>query len=86
MNIPYNNYKTQLCKFWEKEGKCKFNKNCSYAHGDHELRKPYEAMPKDVSSAYQKTLASANAQYDPENAHPLSNDTNAPRETNLQRS
>ena len=21
MNIPYNNYKTQMCKFWEKEGK-----------------------------------------------------------------
>jgi len=47
MNIPYNNYKTQLCKFWEKEGKCKFNKNCSYAHGDYELRKPYEALPKE---------------------------------------
>lgn len=29
------------------EGKCKFNKNCSYAHGEGELRKPYEAIPKD---------------------------------------
>ena len=55
MNIPYNNYKTQLCKFWVQEGKCRFNKNCSYAHGDHELRKPYEALPKDINAAYFKT-------------------------------
>lgn len=54
MNIPYNNYKTQLCKFWVQEGKCRFNKNCSYAHGDHELRKPYEALPKDINAAYFK--------------------------------
>jgi hypothetical protein len=50
MNVPYNNFKTQLCKFWEKEGKCKFNKNCSYAHGDHELRKPYDTVAKEQAS------------------------------------
>lgn len=54
MNIPYNNYKTQLCKFWLKEGRCKFNKNCSFAHGESELRKPYETLPKDINQAYQK--------------------------------
>lgn len=61
MNIPYNNYKTQQCKFWEKEGKCKFNKNCSYAHGDHELRKPYEAIPQEASKNFQQSLATPGA-------------------------
>jgi hypothetical protein len=58
MNVPYNNYKTQLCKFWEKEGKCKFNKNCSYAHGEAELRKPYEALPMDIGT-YQKATGAS---------------------------
>jgi len=44
LNIPYSNFKTQLCKFFEKEGKCKFGKNCQFAHGESELRKPYEVM------------------------------------------
>lgn len=48
MNVQYNNYKTQLCKFWVQEGKCKFNKNCSYAHGEEELRRPYDDLPKDA--------------------------------------
>ena len=42
MNIPYNNYKTQRCKFFDEQGNCKFGKNCSFAHGDHELRNPYD--------------------------------------------
>jgi len=42
MNIPYNNYKTQRCKFFDETGKCKFDKNCTYAHGDPELRNPYD--------------------------------------------
>ena len=44
MNIQYNNFKTQRCKFFDKEGKCKYGKNCSFAHGDNELRKPYDAL------------------------------------------
>ena len=54
-NMPYNNVKTQLCRFWQKDGKCKYGKNCSYAHGDFELRKPYHALPKDATQPYQKT-------------------------------
>jgi hypothetical protein len=42
LNIPYNNYKTQTCKNFEKEGRCKFGEKCSYAHGAQELRSPYE--------------------------------------------
>ena len=60
MNIPYNNYKTQLCRFWVQEGKCKFNKNCSYAHGEQELRKPYEPLPKDINAAFLKSSISGN--------------------------
>jgi len=44
LNIPYNNYKTQRCKYYEAEGQCKFGKNCSYAHGENDLRSPYEAL------------------------------------------
>lgn len=42
MNIPYNNFKTQTCKNFEKEGKCKFGEKCSYAHGRVDLRNPYD--------------------------------------------
>ena len=45
MNIPYNNYKTQRCKYFDENGVCKFGKNCSYAHGDQELRNPYDNLP-----------------------------------------
>ena len=44
LNIPYNNFKTQKCKYFfvETPGQCKFGKNCSYAHGDQDIRNPYE--------------------------------------------
>jgi len=32
-------YKTEMCKNWELWGKCKFEKTCSFAHGEHELQK-----------------------------------------------
>ena len=44
LNIPYNNYKTQRCKYFDDTGNCKFGKNCSYAHGDNELRNPYDTL------------------------------------------
>ena len=42
MNIPYSNYKTELCHFIEEGQKCKYGPNCTFAHGLHELKKPYE--------------------------------------------
>ena len=45
MNIPYNNYKTQSCKYYDKDKSCKFGANCSFAHGAHELRNPYDTLP-----------------------------------------
>ena len=51
MNIPYNNYKTQTCKNFEKEGKCKFADKCSYAHGTNDLRHPYEGYIQSNGAA-----------------------------------
>ena len=48
LNIPYNNYKTQVCKYFAENQTCHFGKNCTYAHGDAELRKPYEELPQDA--------------------------------------
>ena len=31
-------YKTELCTNWMVNGKCKFGKKCSYAHGESELK------------------------------------------------
>ena len=45
LHIPYNNFKTQKCKFFELNQYCKFGKNCTFAHGDEELRQPYEEIP-----------------------------------------
>ena len=38
MNIPYNNFKTQVCKYFEQTKQCHYGKNCTYAHGSDELR------------------------------------------------
>ena len=38
----FNNFrtkwKTEMCKYWEMYGKCKFGDNCAFAHGDSELK------------------------------------------------
>lgn len=48
LNIPYNNYKTQVCKYFEQEKQCQYGRNCTYAHGEDELRKPYEELPTEA--------------------------------------
>ena len=39
----YNNFKvkwkTEICRYWEIYGECKFGENCAFAHGDSELKK-----------------------------------------------
>ena len=39
----YNNFKvkwkTEICRYWEMYGECKFGENCAFAHGDSELKK-----------------------------------------------
>jgi len=37
-NIP--NYKTVMCKHWEKDGKCPFNEKCTYKHGNEDSGRP----------------------------------------------
>ena len=59
LNIPYNNYKTQVCKYFEQEKQCPFGKTCSYAHAKDELRKPYEELPADVGVGLEITNPNA---------------------------
>ena len=61
MNIPYSNYKTQICKFFQLEGKCKFGNNCSFAHGEDQLRKPYEPLPQNASLLMNQNKAAGTA-------------------------
>ena len=38
----FNNFKTkwktEICRYWEMYGECKFGDNCAFAHGDSELK------------------------------------------------
>ena len=36
------NYKIVKCKYWEKDGTCRYGTLCTFAHGDNELRKKSE--------------------------------------------
>ena len=41
MNNPQNNYlnyKIVKCKNWDKDGTCKYGNQCTFAHGEEELR------------------------------------------------
>ena len=31
-------WKTEICRYWEMYGECKFGENCAFAHGDSELK------------------------------------------------
>ena len=39
----FNNFKTkwktEMCRYWEMYGQCKYGNNCAFAHGDSELKK-----------------------------------------------
>ena len=41
------NYKTELCTNYESNGNCLRGSNCFFAHGNKELRKPFE-QPLEV--------------------------------------
>jgi len=47
MNVraQFNNYKTELCKYFENASQCKYGKNCTYAHSAEELRRPQDELP-----------------------------------------
>lgn len=45
MTNPYCNYKTVKCNLFE-EGQCRFGQNCTFAHGEAELRNPHDPMEK----------------------------------------
>lgn len=39
-------YKTELCRFFDEQGSCKFGRSCVFAHGKEELRKPLNCHPR----------------------------------------
>ena len=36
-NTMKTHFKTELCKNWEKTGKCEFRESCAFAHGYEEM-------------------------------------------------
>jgi len=52
------NYKTARCKFFEK-GHCKFGQNCSFAHGDQDLRSTNSFNSPQGSGMGHTTMGSA---------------------------
>jgi hypothetical protein len=59
LNIPYNNFKTQKCKYYEQNMVCKFGKSCTFAHGTEEIRQPYQELPVDILDNLEFTNPSA---------------------------
>ena len=57
MQVPYSNFKTQLCKYWLQEGKCQYKQKCSYAHGEDELRNQYDPLPDMAQSMNSSAMA-----------------------------
>lgn len=47
LSNAYCNYKTVMCNMWENQVPCKFGSNCTYAHGEDEMRSPYDPMDKN---------------------------------------
>jgi hypothetical protein len=58
-STSYSNYKTVKCKNFEREGNCKYGGNCTFAHGDFEMRKPTDPTPLSVEmEMYQNIMNS----------------------------
>ena len=36
-NIFHSKWKTEICRYWEMYGNCKYGENCAFAHGESEL-------------------------------------------------
>ena len=62
LSNAYCNYKTVMCNMWENGMPCKFGSNCTYAHGEDEMRSPYDPMDKSsVQSNSTASMAMMNA-------------------------
>jgi len=46
-------WKTQFCRFWLKEGTCRFAQYCLYAHSEPELRTKTDSLATAVTTALQ---------------------------------
>ena len=50
-----NKFKTDLCRNWMNTGSCKFGKDCTYAHGQHELQSKPE-LPSNLYTNFWKAF------------------------------
>ena len=51
-----------MCNMWEQGIACKFGSNCPYAHGEKEMRSPYDPIDKaDLQSNSTASMAMMNA-------------------------
>lgn len=50
---PYNNYKTSLCINFTQKGQCRYQENCTFAHGQDELRNPYDPIAPAMQTQQQ---------------------------------
>lgn len=46
------NYKTMMCKNFEKEGNCRYGNSCNFAHGDEDLRQKGEMSKNEKQADY----------------------------------
>ena len=55
-------FKTEMCRNWELNGKCKFGSECTFAHGTHELLQkshiPQNYRTKECKNFYQNLYCS----------------------------
>ena len=57
------NYKTHLCKYWMRDGQCKYMSRCRFAHGTSELRNSAPIATRACTKQLRMILTTPNDNY-----------------------